>query len=110
MEAIGDRLRRERIRLEMTQREMAVLGGIQQNTQILYEKNRRQLPAAYLVAVAGHGLDISYVLCGTRPRQLRGEVAEEAALIHNLRALGVREQQDFVRVITTLARLTLKAK
>lgn len=109
METIGDRLKRERVRLGMTQREMASLGGVQENAQIYYEKDRRQLPAAYLVAVAGHGVNVSYVLCGTRPRLLRGAAAEEAALIQNLRVLEVQQQKDFIRLITTLTFLTLKA-
>lgn len=103
MEGVGNRLRQERIRLGMTQREMAFVGGVRVNAQYCYENDRRQLPATYLAAVAKRGVDLCFVILGARKVERALMAAEEGALIRNLRALDQPEREAFVRVITSLA-------
>lgn len=66
MESIGKRLREERVRLGLNQDEFVALAGIQRRTQTNYENDVRAPDAAYLAALAEHGVDINYVITGIR--------------------------------------------
>ena len=66
MKEITDRLREERIRLGLTQEELAVLGGIRVNAQSVYERGARVPNANYLSNVARAGVDVLYVVTGER--------------------------------------------
>ncbi len=61
---IGDRLSDERGRLGMSQADFARLAGLTDRAQRLYEKGERFPDAQYLAAVAGHGVDVLYVITG----------------------------------------------
>lgn len=63
----------------MSQTGFADLGGVQKRAQINYEKGERSPDAAYLSAVAGHGVDVTYVLTGVR--------MDEATRSHLTRAI-----------------------
>lgn len=63
----------------MSQTGFADLGGVQKRAQINYEKGERSPDAAYLSAVAGHGVDVTYVLTGIR--------MDEATRAHLTRAI-----------------------
>lgn len=63
---LGARLAEERETLDMTQSEMAEIGGVTKNTQIAYEKDRQSPDAAYLLAIAEKGADAVYILTGRR--------------------------------------------
>lgn len=69
---IGERLKEERERLGLSQTALAAIGGVGKTTQINYEKGLRNPDSAYLTAVAEDGVDLMYVLAGTRPVD-RGE-------------------------------------
>ncbi|MGV6395723.1 helix-turn-helix domain-containing protein [Pseudomonas caspiana] len=62
MSGIGTRLRRERRRLGLSQREMGQLGGVAVNAQGKYESGERIPKADYLAALACVGVDVLYVL------------------------------------------------
>lgn len=86
---IGVRISEERERLGMNQADFARLAGMSDRAQRLYEKGERFPDAQYLAAVAGHGVDVLYVLTG----QYAGGVkpapaltAEEATLLEYFRA------------------------
>ncbi|KUM45032.1 helix-turn-helix domain-containing protein [Pseudomonas sp. EpS/L25] len=64
--ALGDRLRQERDRLQLTQDELGQLGGVNRNSQGKYEKGERNPDSVYLEAVAAAGVDVLYVLTGKR--------------------------------------------
>lgn len=64
----GERLRSERNRLLLTQDQMAEKAGVTKQTQGLYERDKRSPNAEYLLALAGLGLDVLYVLTGQRVR------------------------------------------
>lgn len=66
MSDIGSRLRQERKRLGLSQREIGQLGGVAANAQGKYESGERVPKADYLAALANCGLDVLYVLTARR--------------------------------------------
>ena len=64
--SIGDRLREERKRLGPTIAEIAKAVGKSSKTQERYELGERSPDAAYLAAIARHGVDVLYVVTGVR--------------------------------------------
>lgn len=63
---IGARLREERLRLALSQRELGEIGGVEANAQRHYEDASRFPKANYLAAIAAAGVDVLYVLTGER--------------------------------------------
>ncbi len=66
MSEIGTRLREERKRLGLSQREMGQLGGVAANAQGKYESGERVPKADYLASLASIGVDVLYVLTSRR--------------------------------------------
>lgn len=66
MSTIGERLREERERLGLSQTALGAIGGVLKQAQLKYEQGSRMPDAAYLAAVAAHGVDVMYVLTGNR--------------------------------------------
>lgn len=64
--SIGARLREERERLKLTQPSIAQAAGTTKQTQHAYETNRTPPKASYLAEVASLGVDVAYVVTGTR--------------------------------------------
>lgn len=84
------RLREERKRLRLTQKQVASMLGITEQAQIAYEKDRLPQFADYLEGFARAGADVSYVITGERGGvQLTDE---EAALVSLF-----RQQDEQVR-------------
>lgn len=79
---IAERLREERIRLELSQTEFAALGGVQKRSQINYESGERLPDAGYLASIASAGVDVAYVLTGIRVQSPPPALSsEESSLI-----------------------------
>lgn len=66
LSTVGERLREERDRLDLSQTAFAELGGVQKRAQINYEKDERHPDAGYLAAIAAANVDVLYVLTGKR--------------------------------------------
>ncbi|WP_157956921.1 XRE family transcriptional regulator [Salinicola aestuarinus] len=66
MSTIGDRIKEERDRLDLSQTAFASLAGVGKTTQINYEKNNRSPDTDYLSALDAAGVDTFYVLTGRR--------------------------------------------
>ncbi|WP_282395759.1 helix-turn-helix transcriptional regulator [Pseudomonas sp. PS01298] len=66
MKEITQRLREERLRLGLTQSELAAFGGVKVNAQNVYERGIRVPNAIYLANIAKAGVDVLYVLTGGR--------------------------------------------
>jgi len=75
---MGVRLKSERQKLNITQQELANIGGVQSNAQGKYERGKRYPRADYLEKISLVGIDILYVVTGryTPPSNL----SEAAAL------------------------------
>lgn len=63
---IGQRLKNERLRLELSQAELAAELGTNKKSQTNYELGHNQPSASYLAAAARLGIDVAYVLTGER--------------------------------------------
>ncbi|KOO83534.1 helix-turn-helix domain-containing protein [Stenotrophomonas sp. LC732] len=66
--SVGLRLKEERKRLGLTQEAMGVACGVTKRTQIFYEMDSVGASAAYLTAAYELGVDVVYLLTGTRER------------------------------------------
>ncbi|MFK3649302.1 helix-turn-helix domain-containing protein [Lysobacter enzymogenes] len=64
------RIREERIRLGMSQQEAAEVGGVTRKTQAAYESGASAPTVSYLLLVAARGIDVQYVMSGSRDRGL----------------------------------------
>lgn len=91
--SIGLRLREERERLRQSQSELADVAaaagvrGSTRQSQSIYEKGERAPDAGYLAAVAGAGVDVRYVLTGSRDYEVpEGLKPEEQLLLDYYRA------------------------
>ena len=101
---VGQRLKNERQRLAMTQADFASVGGIASNAQVLYEKGVRQPRADYLSALDAIGVDVLYVITGTRtPRPSVQVAVDEADLIMHLKALTGPDQNAILGIATRLS-------
>lgn len=66
LSSIGDRLKTERVRLDLSQSAFAEIGGVQKNAQVNYESGKRAPDASYLAAISAAGADVLYILTGRR--------------------------------------------
>ncbi|WP_350029352.1 helix-turn-helix transcriptional regulator [Caballeronia sp. ATUFL_F1_KS4A] len=85
MRKMPSRLRAERKKLGLSQKEFAVKAGVSAKTQTLYENGRRLPDARYLNLIAKEGVDILYVVTGTRSELFLSTA--EADLLFCLRRL-----------------------
>nr|WP_284146363.1 helix-turn-helix domain-containing protein [Pseudomonas mosselii] len=98
---VGDRLREERVRLNLSQEDLAQAGGVNRNTQGSYERGARNPDAAYLVAVAGLGVEVGFVLFGKRSLDT-GLSAEETKIIEQYRAIPDQDQRALRRFLKAM--------
>ncbi|MDG9762636.1 helix-turn-helix domain-containing protein [Stenotrophomonas sp. LC732] len=73
--SVGLRLKEERKRLGLTQEAMGVACGVTKRTQIFYEMDSVGASAAYLTAAYELGVDVVYLLTGTRERLAEADAA-----------------------------------
>jgi len=69
MVSFSERLKEERLKLDLNQTDFGDLGGVTKKTQMLYEAGERSPDARYLQLVAAAGVDVQYVLTGIRSYQ-----------------------------------------
>jgi len=62
----GNRLREEREKLDVNQKEFSIMMKITEVTQSNYENEKRIPDAAYLKKAAKAGIDVNYVVTGER--------------------------------------------
>ena len=104
MSGIGFRLRQERERLGLSQKNFGEIGGVEANAQGKYENGGRAPKADYLSRVAERGVDILYVLTGTpTPTQLENPSQVEEKVLGNYRAMFKEDQDAIRRLTSTLA-------
>lgn len=72
MEGFGQRLKEERERLGMSQVEFATACGVKRTAQYNYEANERHPDIVYLGGAMAAGVDMGYLLTGSR--DLRGQL------------------------------------
>ena len=108
MSDIGSRLRQERKRLGLSQREIGQLGGVAANAQGKYESGERVPKADYLAALASIGVDILYVLTGRRPTSVAMDdlVSRVASVGGEPAAMFVEVQQAVSQLVNTIEQLS----
>lgn len=73
---IGARLKSERLRLGLSQAAVGAIGGVEVNAQGRYENGIRLPRADYLAAVAKAGMDILFVITGSRAQNGNADSAK----------------------------------
>ena len=64
MSTYGERLKLERLRLKLTQTQMAHAGGVKRQAQGFYERNVTLPRAPYLAAITLLGVDVLFIITG----------------------------------------------
>lgn len=97
------RLRQERRRLRMSQAEFAVLGGVQSQAQLHYEKGSRRPNSDYLIAIAASGVDVQYLITGqpAQPATLTLST-DEQRLLARYRDLKAREKRGVLALVDAI--------
>lgn len=97
----GDRLRDERVRLGLSQEDLAQAGGVNRNTQGSYERGARNPDTAYLAGVASLGVDTVFVLTGQK--QVTDLNPVEAQIIEQYRNIPEDDQKMIRRMLSAMA-------
>ena len=66
MSTYGDPLKNERLRLKLTQAQLADAGGVGRHAQSCYERDITLPRADYLAAITLQGIDTVYIITGRR--------------------------------------------
>lgn len=108
MSDIGSRLRQERKRLGLSQREIGRLGGVAANAQGKYESGERVPKADYLAALASIGVDVLYVLTNRRATTVAMDnlVSRVAKTGGEPAAMFVEVQQAVSQLVTTIEHIS----
>lgn len=102
---LGGRLREERKRLLLSQRDFGAIGGVAENAQGSYERGARIPKSDYLAALQHRGVDVVYVLSGERPSVNSGDLTEkETEVLNQYRALQERDQSAVAQITSSLSR------
>jgi len=73
---IGLRLKQERVRIGLSQRELGHYGGVATNAQGMYENGKRLPRADYLSKIMAAGIDVLYVLTGKPAPPSHGQMLD----------------------------------
>ena len=74
MSTYGERLKNERLRLKLTQAQMAFAGGVKRQAQGFYERDVTLPRATYLAALTLLGVDVLYIITGRHTLQIGAPV------------------------------------
>lgn len=106
MDAICVRLKSERLRLGLTQEEMAKVGGVARNAQVYYEKGDRHPDTQYLALVHAVGVDVSYVVTGARIAPAIETLSpRETNLVNNFKIIGEEEKRVIEHLVSVLPKV-----
>ncbi|WP_121863194.1 helix-turn-helix transcriptional regulator [Burkholderia sp. Nafp2/4-1b] len=100
MGSLGERLREERIRIGLSQKEFGAIAGMTKQTQFNYEAGTRSPDVIYLMALRSVGIDLWYVLTGER--SLRLPTDDESEVVGGYRLLSETGRSAIKRAIRTL--------
>ncbi len=100
VKAISSRLLEERVRLGLTQTDMAKLGGYGIAAYHNYETARKLPELKYLFKASEKGLDLYYVIHGVR--RVTGSAAEVASLQEKLERLPAKQKAALLAMVDSL--------
>lgn len=107
LEAFGLRLRDERLSLHLNQIDFGKLAGSSEKSQGAYEKGATPPTVAYLFKLRQHGVDIGYVLTGSRSDGSLG--FEQELLFELFGKLSSRERGAVMSLVMELTGQTTTA-
>jgi transcriptional regulator with XRE-family HTH domain len=100
---IGQRLKEERERLELTQTMFAAIGGLSKQAQINYEQGKRAPDAVYLSMLAKNSkIDVKYVLTEDRSNYASSLTESEESLLNVYRGANSVEKNAIDSLIALL--------
>jgi transcriptional regulator with XRE-family HTH domain len=102
---IPERLKEERLRLKMTQPEFGALGDAGKTTVISWERGDATPNAAFLSAAALNGLDVQYVVTGSRRGDGLGESAVHQAVLDAVDLLSLGKKVDAQQLAKAVVKL-----
>jgi transcriptional regulator with XRE-family HTH domain len=116
--SIGERLRRVRDEMGMSQSEFAAVAeragvpGATRQSQANYEKGRQMPSAAYLAAIGEAGADVTYIVTGRRSGQvaLPRRPPDEELLLEAYRALKPAVRKKLLASLLTGGKSGLDSK
>lgn len=102
-EGVGERLREERERRDLTQQQFGALNGVSRGTQKNYELGTAvgAMDLKYLAALEANGIDATYVLTGRRTIDA-GISGEEHVLLEQYRAIPEQDQRALRRFLKAM--------
>lgn len=104
---VGDRLREERDRLGQNQTDFGTAAGVSRGTQKAYELETSSPDVRYLSALQSMGVDVHYVLTGSRLSPELGSLkAEESKLLEQFQSLSEKDQEAVSRLVSAMAATT----
>ena len=104
---LGDRLAKERSRCGHTQKSVADELDITARTQIKYEIGETAPDAYYLHGLSAIGIDVTYVLTGTRGA---APSEEESELIASYRCVDAATRNALVQLLDGMARMSVASR
>jgi transcriptional regulator with XRE-family HTH domain len=107
MQSIGGRLKEERERVGMSQKDVMEAANVSRKTLFNYESNERSPDANFLAAMHQRGLDVQYIVSGERKRDtgIQTEEIRRAAETAFQMVIGggiTVSSQQFSQMIITL--------
>jgi transcriptional regulator with XRE-family HTH domain len=105
----GERLATERERLGLSQQALSDATGVARNMLSRYERGIAEPGASALMALAGSGVDVLFVLTGQRtPQSAQALSPEDTALLDNYHAATDEDRAVARRVLSLVAKQTQK--
>lgn len=100
---VGERLRAERERLNMSQPAFAGLAGTSKQTLFSWERGKTAPDAHQLAAFAEAGVDVLYVVTGGRDPSLPALDGAERVLVDSYRRCNAQAQANLIQTAALLA-------
>ena len=90
----GLRLKEERQRLQLTQQELAEIGGVKRSSQYLYESSERTPTMEYIARIVSAGADFKYLLLGERSSHNNRRICLDEEVLDRALALADQVSRD----------------
>lgn len=104
-----DRLKNERLGLRLSQLEFAQKAGVSKTTQFNYEKGDRHPDVAYLSTIAAIGVDVNYLITGSRLLN-DGLSSDEEKLLLNYRHATDEQKRSIYQISEAFMMTGTKSK
>lgn len=101
--SFGERLRLERLRIGMQQVDLAEACEVSRKTLSVWEKGEQTPNAAVLAVMAGHGVDVLYVVTGQRAGEAESTLAPAERELLQAWRQGSEQGKEAIQAVAKLA-------